>query len=85
VADHHNMPTQQAARKPHKCIYCFARVEIGERYMQQTGFYEGARYRNRFHHECWDTLAEDHVFEFMPGEGEPPDRLNPPRAEGNRG
>jgi hypothetical protein len=75
MSDHHNQPTNQAARKAHRCISCAYGIPVGERYVQQTGFYEGARYRNKYHQECWDALVEEHDFEFMPGSGEPPERL----------
>ena len=79
MGDFHSFPTYPKARKQHHCIWCGGPIPIGEQYVQQTGFYEGAAYRNRFHKECRNTLAEQAIetgeWEFMPGEGEMPPRI----------
>lgn len=75
MSDYCRNPTHHVARKAHRCIYCYWEIPIGELYTQQTGYWEGYAFRNRFHDECFYVLSEDGEFEFTPGEGEPPERL----------
>lgn len=75
MSDFHDTPTRQKARKQHRCIACAYPIPVGEQYTQQSGFFDGDAYRNRYHHECWEALSEECQFEFMPGELDPPDRL----------
>lgn len=75
MSEFHNDPTYPKARKPHRCSPCGYPIAIGEQYVQQTGFYEGEPYRCRYHQECWDDLSAEGIFEFSPGDGEPPPRL----------
>jgi hypothetical protein len=76
MSDFHDAPTTPVARKQHRCIVCYCAIERGEQYIQQTGFYEGSPYRNKYHNECWDALSEEGwIFEFTPGEGDPPKRM----------
>lgn len=63
------------ARKQHKCIACLHAIPLGEKYIQQTGIHEDSHFRNRYHNECWDELNRDDVFEFSPGDVDPPARL----------
>ena len=81
MSDHHRNPTRPKARKPHKCAACWHRIDAGEIYVQQTGFYQGDAYRNRYHVECWDALCDSRCFEFTPGELDPPERLMQPRHD----
>jgi hypothetical protein len=75
--DHHCTPIHPVARKRHRCIACYFDIQISERYTQQSGFYDGAPYRNRFHNECFESMADDECgdFEFTPGDQPPPERL----------
>lgn len=77
MTDLHQAPTMPVAHKVHRCIRCYAAIPVGERYMQQEGFFDGRAYRDRFHNECWQSMCDqyDGDFEFVPGEGEPPERL----------
>ena len=79
MADHHSEPTRPTARKEHRCIYCGGPIPVGEQYVQQTGFFDGAPYRNRYHAECWTDCAEEceHYgdWEFSPHNGEWPERI----------
>ena len=43
MADHHGTPTHPKANKEHRCIYCGGPILVGEQYVQQEGFYDGAR------------------------------------------
>lgn len=75
MSDHFWPATYPVARKAHRCIACNSPIPVGEKYVQQTGHYDGSAYRNRFHNECWDELREAGEFEFFPGELDPPARL----------
>lgn len=75
MGTHFNDPTRPTARKPHQCIACLAPIAKGETYVTQSGHYEDRAFRNKFHIECWDALREEGEFEFMPGDLEPPERL----------
>lgn len=75
MSDFHDTPTHPVARKRHRCIGCCTLIPRGEKYTQQSGFYDGKAYRNRFHNECFEALSEKREFEFCPGDCEPPERL----------
>lgn len=79
MADHHSTPTHPKARKEYRCIYCGGPILAGEQYVQQTGFFDGEPYRNRYHAECYDTCAEECSYygewEFSPYNGEYPERV----------
>ena len=75
MSDFYNPPTQPKANKNHRCVYCWHIIPKGEVHKYQTGNYDGAWFRNRFHVECWDELCKEDRFEFFPGDGEPPERL----------
>lgn len=79
MGNHLRDPTRPVARKEHQCIACYALIAAGEKYVQQTGIWEDRAFRNRFHVECWDYLAEEGEFEFEPGELDPPERLQEAR------
>lgn len=92
MADHHSAPTAPRARKEHRCIWCGGPIIVGEIYKQQTGIYDGAPYRNRYHAECWDDASDNNWDdgEFMPYSADYPERVRlivearraAPRAEG---
>lgn len=75
MSDFYNTVTRPKAAKPHRCIYCAAAIPKGEVHWHQTGRYDGAWFANRYHDECWDALIAEGDFEFMPGEGDPPQRI----------
>jgi hypothetical protein len=79
MADHHGTPTHPKAKKEHRCIYCGGPILVGEQYVQQEGFYDGAPYRNRYHAECYETCADEcryyNEWEFYPYNGEYPERI----------
>lgn len=86
MADLHNEPTRPKARKRHRCIFCYGPIVAGEQYVQQSGFYDGAPYRNKYHAECWTELeAEGPWFEFTPGEGDWPERVRAAQTGGEHG
>ncbi|MFO0450764.1 MAG: hypothetical protein ACK52I_19235 [Pseudomonadota bacterium] len=65
----------RTARKPHRCIVCYWPIAVGEQYVEQTGYWEGSAFRNKFHAECFEDLCDEGGGEFTPGCGEPPERL----------
>lgn len=79
MSDFHAEPTSPIAKKEHRCIYCGGPILIGERYMQQEGFYDGEPYRSRYHDECFDDCAEEFRisgdWEFTPYSAEYPERV----------
>lgn len=75
MSDFHNPPEAPVARKKHYCSYCAGPIPQGEQHKKQTGVFDGSWYKNRYHTECWDTLNEEGVLEFSPGEGEMPERV----------
>lgn len=79
MADHHSTPTHPRAQKEHRCIYCGYPIFVEEQYVQQTGIYDGAPYRNRYHGECFDDVTEEGRqtgdWEFSPWSGDPPERV----------
>lgn len=82
MGDYFHPVTKPKARKAHQCIGCLTEIPKGEIHMHSTGFYDGRAFRNRFHVECWESLAEDGDFEFIPGECEPPERLQAAKVGG---
>jgi hypothetical protein len=80
MSDFHDTPTYPKARKQHRCAPCSHIIAVGEQYVQQTGFFEGKPYRTKYHQECWDMLSEEGIFEFTPGELDPPERLQKARS-----
>lgn len=79
MSDYHRDPTRPKATKEHQCIYCAGPILAGEQYVQQTGFYDGAAYRNRYHAECYDDCAKESEYynewEFTPYSADYPPRV----------
>lgn len=75
MSDYFHPATRPKARKRHQCIACLGPIPVGEVHYHQTGFFDGSAFRNRFHVECWEALAEEGGDEFIPGDFEVPERL----------
>ena len=75
MSDLHRKPTDQKARKEHRCVACGHAIPTGETYKQQTGFFEGSAYRNRYHNECFEAVCDDGDWSFSTGDYDPPERL----------
>lgn len=79
MADYHGPLAHPKAKKKHQCIYCGGPIPVGEKYVQQEGFFDGYPYRNRYHAECYktcgDECAEYGDWEFTPYSGEVPERI----------
>lgn len=79
MTNHHRTPTRPTARKEHRCIYCGGPILTGEQYVQQTGYYDNAAYRSRYHAECYDDCADECTcygeWEFIPYSADYPERV----------
>ena len=79
MSDYHRPPTHPKARTEHRCIYCGGPIPVGEKYTQQTGFYDGAAYRNRYHDECYADCGNECSYygewEFSPFSADYPPRV----------
>ena len=75
MADFINPPTHPKAGCDHRCAYCSGLIPKGETHHQQTGNYDGSWFANRYHDECWSELNASGDYEFMPGEGDIPERI----------
>lgn len=80
MRDFYRAETYPTSRKTHQCIACLHEITTGETYVQQEGFLEGRPFRNRYHRECWEDMNENRIFEFMPGDFDPPQRCVEPDA-----
>ena len=52
--------------------YCGESIPKGESYREQTGYWEGSAFRNRFHPECFQALCDEGEGEFTPYSEERP-------------
>ena len=78
MTNHRRPPRLIKARNAHVCVHCAYPIARGEEYIEQTGYWDGEAFRNRFHEECFEALrvdSNDDTFEFSPYSGEPPERL----------
>jgi hypothetical protein len=57
---------QRKAAKEHRCTYCGEGIPKGEVYQEQTGFWDGAAFRSKFHGECYQELCAEGEGEFTP-------------------
>lgn len=49
--------TCHTARKRHTCLLCGEDIEIGERYLRESGKYEGEFFDSCYHLECDDIIT----------------------------
>jgi hypothetical protein len=76
MSDYFSDPAHPVARKQHRCDGCWWIIPEGEKHVMQSGFYDGAAFRCRYHQECWDELCKlGPNFEGVPGDIDPPERL----------
>lgn len=75
MSDFFREPEHPVARKAAQCIACCWPIEQSEKYVRQTGIWDGRWFVNRFHAECFDVLCSDAEGEFSPGSFDPPERL----------
>ena len=65
---------QRKAAKDHRCTYCGEGIPRGEVYQEQTGVWDGAAFRNKFHAECFQALCDEGEGEFTPYSETRPER-----------
>lgn len=78
MSNYFNPQIQRVARKQQQCEGCLHSIPKSDTYIEQSGFYDGKPFRNKFHPECVEILNESTdggSYEFIPGECEPPDRI----------
>ena len=63
------------AAKHHQCEWCFGPIPKGEKHKHYQGMYGGEWQNWRMHDECWNDYSASGESEFMPGEGEAPERI----------
>jgi len=66
------------ARKQYTCEWCGWRIPIGEQHKQYKGVFDGEWQNWRMHNECFEEQQAEALQgepEFMPGCGEPPQRI----------
>ena len=66
MSDYCRPAEQRKAAKDHRCTYCGETIQKGDAYQVQTGFWEGAAFRNKFHAECYQDLCDEGEGEFTP-------------------
>lgn len=66
---------QVHTRKPHRCIFCWAPIPIGELCWYWTGVYDGEFQSSHGHAECQSSFEDDGCEEFTPGDYPVPDRI----------
>jgi hypothetical protein len=66
---------QPVARKEHQCDYCLGPIPQGEQYSSWSGIYDGEMQSNKMHLECQADFEINGQDEFMPGDGEMPERI----------
>jgi hypothetical protein len=59
-------------RKPHRCVFCWGPIPVGERAYFWKGVYDGDFQRNYAHQECQDSYDGE---EFCPGDCPVPERI----------
>jgi hypothetical protein len=67
-------------RTPHRCIFCWAAIPVGELAHYWSGLYDGEFQSSYGHSECqarWEEDCEfnDYDIEFMPGDYPVPQRI----------
>lgn len=66
-----NIITSPIAKKVHRCVYCWTKIEIGEKYTRTKCMYEGDFQDHAWHSEClaeWEIDARDNDYEIFSGE-----------------
>lgn len=69
--------TYPAARKQHRCEYCYGPIPKGEIHPQFKGMWDNEWQNWRMHNECYDIYSTNYDYNdgFMPGDGEMPERI----------
>lgn len=65
--------TIKAAKKSHRCSWCYERIEVGSEYRRYRHFDQGDAGTVKMHPECYEAMHEaarheGSNFEFYPGD-----------------
>lgn len=63
------------ARKEHRCEYCSGPIPAGETYFRFVGMFDDEFQNWAMHEECHAAYNDSGEYEFMPGDGEMPERV----------
>ena len=67
MSNYYRDPIERTARKNHHCVACGGIIKVGVQHMEQTGFYDGKGFRNRYHIQCFELMCDDGTpFDFVP-------------------
>ena len=63
---------ERTARKAHRCIWCWQRIDAGERYVDERSVNDGDMQHHHWHPECRADMLqvaeqEGGVIEWVPG------------------
>ena len=72
MSNFYNPHEIRTARKAYKCTYCSEPVSLGEKYVNQTGMYDGKWYVNKTHSECFQEICDASEGEFTAYSNERP-------------
>jgi hypothetical protein len=59
-------------RKPHRCAWCYEKIEVGEDAYRYKGMFEGDWQNWHMHPECIKAFRQSGEEYFLPGENERP-------------
>lgn len=65
MSDFYHLHVTKTARKEHRCSYCGEPIPAGDRYVYQTGIYDGRWFVSRMHSECFGDLVESGEDEYI--------------------
>lgn len=73
---HCTKPTEQNAKKIHRCYWCWQFIERGEQYKRYRWFDGGEAGTAKMHPECFEAMQQEAsewggVFEWTPGQERP--------------
>ena len=68
--------TTRTARKPHRCIWCWTRIEVGTQYIDERSVNDGDMQHHKWHPECNAAMIEEAneeggPIEWTPGRDRP--------------
>lgn len=68
--------TARTARKPHRCIWCWQRIDAGSTYVDERSVNDGEMQLHKWHPECRGAMLQEAeeeggVIEWTPGQERP--------------
>lgn len=73
MSNFYNPPEQRTARNAHRCSYCGEPIDRCDKYMHQTGVWEGKWFTSKMHPECFNDMCESGDGEYTPYDNERPE------------